>query len=347
MADALGVSATIPTPSKHVFSVALALVFVGGGVRLAYDEVRIAGEVARVRGLEEKAALADEDRRRVIELERAVAAASARAGALESELSLQRAAVARLEQRLTAERAAAAERLAATRQAAAAELAQARAEAARRLAESQAAAKAAAERARAALERALAERDRAAGIAEERARKVAALERDLEDALAALAEREDALAEARRAAEGARQQASAAQREVRSCRERVAALEHDLAAVRERAERAAKTLRRLEEAGVNVARLSGQRPMPALTGVVVRVDGDALPPEVLVDLGRAAGLEVGDRLYVLRGGKAVARLEVVEVLASVSRARLVHGERGLVLRSGDDVTSVAPSVPPQ
>jgi hypothetical protein len=127
----------------------------------------------------------------------------------------------------------------------------------------------------------------------------------------------------------------------------VAGLEKNLERLQASVDRGQQVLRRLKEAGVNVGRLSGERPMPALTAVVVRVDAEALPLEVLVDVGSSSGVELGDLLYVIREGREVARVEVIEVLGGVSRARLVHGVRGLELRSGEDVTSVKPGTTPQ
>ena len=67
--------------------------------------------------------------------------------------------------------------------------------------------------------------------------------------------------------------------------------------------------------------------------------------EVLVDAGEASGLELGDRLYVLRGQREVACLEVIAVHPDVSATRLVRGNRQLRLRPGDDITSTPSKSP--
>lgn len=115
-----------------------------------------------------------------------------------------------------------------------------------------------------------------------------------------------------------------------------------LKAEAKRAALAEDTLAKLEAAGVNVERLSGARPLPALRAVILRVDPEAVPPRVVIDAGSSQGLMPGDVLHVVRDGRSVGRVEVDEVQARLSTARLVEGTRGLVLRPGDTIRSNVP-----
>jgi chromosome segregation ATPase len=109
-----------------------------------------------------------------------------------------------------------------------------------------------------------------------------------------------------------------------------------------RAAAAEGTLAKLEAAGVNVERLSGARPLPALQAVVLRVDPDAVPPRVVIDAGSSQGLMQGDVLHIVRNGRSVGRVKVDEVQGRLSTARLIEGTRGLVLRPGDTIRSNVP-----
>ncbi len=128
--------------------------------------------------------------------------------------------------------------------------------------------------------------------------------------------------------------------ERRAARERAAALAelHDrLGELEARAARDAGRLEQLARAGVNVARLTGERPMPQVRALIVQVDPDAVPPTVVIDVGDPAGIERGDVLVVRRDGQEVARLEVDEVRGQYSAARVVRAQRGVRLRPGDQV----------
>ena len=120
---------------------------------------------------------------------------------------------------------------------------------------------------------------------------------------------------------------------------RVKDLASDLGVERTRANRSEGQLEQLESAGVNVARLTGERPMPRISAIVLDVDLAALPPVVLVDAGRSEGLEVRDLLYVRRNGQDVASLEVVEVRDDMSSTHVSQAARGVQPRTGDRVIS--------
>ena len=111
--------------------------------------------------------------------------------------------------------------------------------------------------------------------------------------------------------------------------------ERDLA--RRKAREAEATLAKLRDAGVNVARLSGERPMPRIRATVVQVDNRAVPPTLLIDAGLVQGLEAGDELDLIREGRPVGRVEVDEVQSRLARCRLVSGQRGLSVQTGDEV----------
>jgi len=61
---------------------------------------------------------------------------------------------------------------------------------------------------------------------------------------------------------------------------------------------------------------------------------------VYLDAGRAAGIEVGDRLEVLHGGEPVARLEVIYAAQNSASCRVVEGDSGAVA-VGDPVRPAA------
>lgn len=316
---------------------AAAALVAGGGTRLALDEVRLVGvtrEASSLRGrLEHQATEAQRAAR--LELDVAVlreglrareddlAAATRRADGLRASLDEAGAAVAALEAtraRLRQEKAAA-EELASTRRD---ELTAA----GRRLASAEADLEVA--RRDLALRGRLLEEVQA--IAAEQARDVGRLRGSLhgaETALQVARERESRL-EAELASER------------RAARERAASLAdlHDrLGELEVSARRDAERLERLARAGVNIARLTGERPMPDVKALVVQVDPDAVPPTVVVDVGDPAGIERGDVLVVRRDGRDVARLEVDEVRGAYSSARVVSATRGLRLRPGDQVRS--------
>lgn len=81
--------------------------------------------------------------------------------------------------------------------------------------------------------------------------------------------------------------------------------------------------------------------MPDVRGKVVKVDLEALPPVLLIDVGAHDGIAVGDELSILRDAREVARLEVAEVRDRLASARLLQADRGLRLRPGDVVASRA------
>lgn len=312
--------------NKWVGALAVLTVLLGTG-RLAMDEILLAGSDARMRGLEQRADGAGRDRYRLVRLEQEVEAerkrvadldaraeSSARqVAALNSSLVTSRVELATLEQdsRANADRLQTAlretEQLLARRQAALREL-----------------------------EAVSEERKRALEMAESLA---AERERELADAQALATQRAESLAKTRAEARALDQKLAGKEREL-------GRVEGDLRTAVRRTERSEAVLSRLESAGVNVARLSGQRPMPRISAVVVRVDGDAMPPTVLIDVGRDSGIEVRDVLYLLRGGAVVATLEVSEVGEQVSSAKVIQGQRGLKLRAGEDVSSVRPQVSP-
>jgi dihydroorotase-like cyclic amidohydrolase len=191
------------------------------------------------------------------------------------------------------------------------------------------------------------------GLAEQR-RVTEKLAEDLSAAGAALKaqatearDREQALRTAAdervRALEGERDQARAqAAGEARRREASEAALAESAERLRESeavATARAARLAKLRAAGVNVARLSGERPMPRISAVVVRIDAGASPLGVLIDAGSSAGLELGDRLYVFRDGREIACLEVLEIGEQIASTRLVRAVRGLGLKAGDDVRS--------
>ena len=195
-------------------------------------------------------------------------------------------------------------------------------------------------------------RDQALALATERAR--------LEAVEATLADEQRRLAEARaqvrrsereqRAAQAERDRLQAdlarEQRAHQATRNDLSVAESETAKARsqlrleaKRVAAAEETLAKLEAAGVNVERLSGARPLPALQAVILRVDGEAVPPRVVIDAGSSQGLMRGDVLHVVRNGRSVGRVEVDEVQARLSTARLVEGARGLVLQPGDTIRS--------
>jgi hypothetical protein len=140
-----------------------------------------------------------------------------------------------------------------------------------------------------------------------------------------------------------RRELAAVRRDLAAQRRSLAAIEAKLTQSEARAKASAETLRKLEAAGVNVARLTGTRPMPKLRALVVQVDVKQVPPRVLVDAGKRQGLEVGDSLYLIRDGRSVGRLEIDEVQPELSTCRLVQGKGGLAPRAGDlDKTTPKP-----
>lgn len=335
------VAAVVATPLRALLRRAVpwaaAALVAGGGARLAVSEVglvEVTREASSLRGrLEHQtteaqraarleldlAVLREEARARQEEL----AAADRQAAALRASVDEAAAAVSSLEatrDRLAAEKAAA-EGLATTR---AAELDRA----ARQLAAVDADLSSA--------RRELVERqrryDEVQAIAAEQARELGRLRGTLVSTEAAL--------EVARQHEAALEDELAAER--RAAREKAAALSdlHDrVGELEARARRDAERLERLARAGVNVARLTGERPMPVVKALVVQVDPEAVPPAVVVDVGDAAGIEPGDVLVVRRDGQEVARLEVDEVRGPYSAARVVKALRGVRLRPGDQVRS--------
>lgn len=335
------VAAVAATPLRALLRRAVpwaaAALVAGGGARLALDEVRLVGvtrEATSLRGrLEHQATeaqraarleldlavLREEARARQEELE----AATRQAAALRASVDEAAAAVAALEaarERLTSEKAAA-EGLAASRAAELTALG-------RRLTQVETDLTSA----RGELASTRRRYEEVQAIATEQARELGRLRGSLVSTEAAL--------EVARQHEAALEDELAAER--RAARERAATLAelHDrLGELEARAARDAERLERLARAGVNVARLTGERPMPQVRALVVQVDVDAVPPTVVVDVGDAAGIEPGDVLVIRRDGQEIARLEVDEVRGPYSSARVVRAQRGLRLRPGDQVRS--------
>ena len=118
--------------------------------------------------------------------------------------------------------------------------------------------------------------------------------------------------------------------------------ERRLQAERTRAASAEESLSKVRAAGVNVERLTGERPLPELQAVVVRVDDTAVPPRAVIDAGKSQGLLPGDVLHVVRDGRSVGRIELDSVEAGLASGRLIEGRRGLILRPGDLVRTSVP-----
>ncbi len=311
-----------PRTQKTLSIIAGLSVCLGGG-RLAVNEVQLASEEARVHGLELKAAEADRDRRRVILLEHESSALAESAATLNRELDLSHTQAAGLKGQLRVSQSkAVAAHLDATQtqERLETELQRTRTVLGAELDASIALAKTR-----------LQELDTARAHANRQAEA-------LTGANALVRERERQRDVARRAVEAERKEHGDTELRLSATAKR---LQESEAIATERA----RLLKILESAGVNVDRLSGERPMPRVSAVIVHVDAEASPMEVLIDAGNASGLEVGDRLFVIRGEREIACLEVFAVHPDVSATRLVRGERKLRLRPGDDVTSTPSKSP--
>ncbi len=317
----------IPLARRRILAAALGIGVTAGGARLAHDEVRLASSRAELTGLRQKAERADAAAERVARLEldlrEALAGREAlveQAQAAEAALTSRTTALAQARQRAEQAEAALAEQresvdeLQAARQALHADV----------------------EAAREAL-------GELRGAVVDLREREAAARAALAAAAARAAATEEALEQERARASELAERAERARREVNALAGQVDRLQGDLAEAVRRARGAEGTIARLQEAGVNVPRLSGARPLPLVRALVVDVDDQALPPVAVVDAGSNRGLEVGDRLFVVRDGREVARLEVDEVRPRLSAARVVRAERGLRLRPGDRVTSKAPA----
>lgn len=334
----------LSTLLRRTLAVGAATLVLGGGARLAVDEVRLVGvtsEATHLRGrLDQQATEAQRAARLELDLavlrEEGRALAAARADAdrrlddLERSSETARAEVAALE--VARDRAAAI----ASESAAAATEAAARA---RALDEQLAAA-------RAYLDVRAGELEEARELAIAQATRAEDLSLELSTTIAALD-----VARAREASlegelEGERRVARERAAALVGLNGRLVEVEATLAQTQARARRETERLERLARAGVNVARLTGERPMPEVKALVVQVDADAVPPTVVLDAGEAAGLERGDVLIVLRDGQELARLEVDEVRGPYSSARVVRGQRGARVRPGDQVRSRTAGGPP-
>lgn len=339
MTDPVAVAAATPLRLllRRAVPWAAAALVAGGGARLAVDEVRLVGasrEAASLRGkLEHQATEAQRAAR--LELDLALLREEARArqadldatrrevATLRGSLDEATAAVAALEverERLTDDLTGARE-LASARAAELSQLGRRLAAVERDLGE--------AREALALARRLLVEQEQ---IAAEQAQELGRLRGDLASTQAAL--------------DLARQREARLDEELlverRQAREKAAALAElsdRLGELEASARRDAERLERLARAGVNVPRLTGERPMPDVRALIVSVDPDAVPPAVVVDVGEAAGIERGDVLVVRRDGQEVARIEVDEVRGQYSAARVVRAARGLRLRPGDQVRS--------
>jgi hypothetical protein len=300
------------------------LAFLGGGARLAHVEVGRTDRQAELTSLREQAAFRQSE--------------AAHAGALQLELSQLRLATSGAAQelqeaqaevaRLDAALLALEDRQAAAERAAADALQAQRDESQRRLTDTEAL------------------RAEAQALAEARAVALTRLERALEavraEANARQAELEQARSRsARLAADLSANQATLEQtaRDLERAVGELDDVETRLAGALSRAQEAERALATLRAAGVNVDRLTGVDPMPDVRAKVVKVDAQATPPVLLVDVGSGAGLAVGDELYVVRDGREVARLSIEEVRERLSSARLQHADRGVRLRPGDLVRS--------
>ncbi|MCO5165138.1 MAG: hypothetical protein M9894_02065 [Planctomycetes bacterium] len=314
---------------------AAAAVVVGGGARLAHDQVRLAGVSQQAASLEGRLSQQAGEAQRAARLELDLAVLREDARAREDQLARARARVGDLE--VAVEEAAAA--LAAL---------EAARDEARARAEAHGGALGEARRDLAAREADLGQARRELDARTRLLREVeaAAAEqaRELGRVRGALMSTEAALEVATQRGAALEADLTAERRLARERAEAVATLHDKLgeaeAALREvdaRARRDAERLARLARAGVNVARLTGERPMPDVRALVVQVDLDVVPPLVVFDAGDGAGVERGDVLVVRRDGNEVARLEVDEVRGHYSAARVVRAQRGVRVRPGDQV----------
>lgn len=128
--------------------------------------------------------------------------------------------------------------------------------------------------------------------------------------------------------------------EAEELRGRLTTAERERDARGERARAAEEALAKVARSGVNVDRLTGARPLPNVTALVVQVDLEVVPPVVLIDAGATAGLERGDRVSIQRAGQTVAEVELDDVRPQLASGRVVRGQRGLRLRPGDAATTV-------
>ena len=313
-----------------------ALVAAVGGGRLVHSEVRLASHEARRDQTDRREQLLAAETARTASLQLALAEAGLQVRRAEEALTGMRAEMGRAEAELLAaeaQSAADAQRLGELRareQELAAELALAR-EASQVSAEQRAALAGQVER----LSDDLAAQRAALAQAEEQART---RQGELSLARGRVEELEAAIREARGDAERAAGRAESRARELEEARQALARAE-------ERTRQDQALLARLRAEGVKVDRLGGLRPVPAVRAMVLRVDGQALPMEVLVDVGSRVGLEAGDRLWVVRGAQEVARLEVSEVRPDSATARVVQGDRNSAPRPGDTVLSWRPGQP--
>lgn len=329
--------------SRALIAGAALITAVGGG-RLVQSEVRLASHEARRPQTDRRDALLAAETARTASLELALAEADVRAGRAADAVTGLRAEMGRAEAELLAAEAelqtvearsrADAERLAALRareQTLTDELQRAAAEAAR-AGEQRQTLQGEVER----LSGALHEQRQAVARAEAQVRTS---EGELAAARGRAGELEAALREARGDAERALGRAEARARELDQARTELSRYQEQL-----RQEQA--LLERLRAEGVKVDRLGGARPIPAVRAMILRTDPQALPMEVLIDAGARAGLETGDRLWVLRGSQEVARLELSEVRPDSSTARVVRGDRQSPPHPGDVVVSWKPGQQP-
>lgn len=301
------------------------LVILGGGlaaatlVRLALNEVQLASQQAESEALRQEVAHASSASENATRLALEVARARERSSGLEAKLAAARADAASIDKEL----ATADTRLARLRKAtfsAQADLSKATRDVAR-------------------LTRARAEARQ----------RVAALDKKLTSATREAARLGKELARSKRRAEQldarlvASQGALAKEREAATAlRASLKATQSSLAKARAEAIRNQRTLAKLKQAGVNVDRLSGAKPMPVLSAIVVQVDRKRVPPVVLVNAGSQVGVEKKDTLYVIRSGRQIARLEVDTVSAHLCSGRIVQGIPGKMLLPGDQVRSRPP-----
>ncbi|MCA8922869.1 MAG: hypothetical protein KDD82_13730 [Planctomycetes bacterium] len=313
---------------------ATALLALGGGSRLIYNEVRLASAVgitpAQERYRQDEATRAS---RLAIELAAAQGSISALETAVAAAESQAQGAERRV-QTLTAELETARADFGATLSQRSARIAGLESELGRAEAEQREAAEALAARerelgaARETLSSLEAERERLRRLTEELDRQAKFLAQELtqrEEALQASAEARDAV-----------------QQDLARTREHLDATQTELATALKRAGDTEAVLAALRDAGVDVARLSGADPMPMVRGFVVRVDTSSVPPVVLVHVGARSGLRAGDQLYVVRRGRRVATLEVDALQEDICTTRIVAGGRGLQLAPRDEVFSWEP-----
>ncbi len=127
--------------------------------------------------------------------------------------------------------------------------------------------------------------------------------------------------------------------EAEELRGKLATAERERDARGARARAAEEALAKVARSGVNLDRLTGARPLPSISALVVQVDVDVVPPVVMIDAGSSSGLERGDRISIQRAGQQLAEVELDDVRPQLASGRVIRGQRGLRLRPGDAATT--------